>query len=518
MKSIFGLFGSIACMFGVLAMASGTGAADAPKTAGKPVACYAANENVDITIYGARLAQVQETRTVTLVSGTNKIQLNGIATGYIPDSLYIVSTTGPGTFKKRMATYQGANLTNERMLADSVGKEVEVFDKTSGAGQWVKGKLLSVSGSQLSLELTGGEVRLLSSSEVRFARPSGLSNTAALVVEANVSVAGDYKITFMYETNGLNWEAKHRIVYDDEKSQIDHWETTVSVTNNAGVNFSNATVRLMPASALGETNNFRGLRSAGFAAPQAHDQAESAVISETVGDYKAFVLNGATDLINGQSCQVTLLEARDIPVTRQYFVPKGADVVKQEAVSVRLFVDNSEKANLGKDLPAGLVKVFQRNAAGIQLQTGGSFISDKAENEKFDMVIGTARDVKYTRTLVENKTFNDQGQELVNTTVTPLRPSAPGRSTPGSTGRAQPAPATPAPADEVARVDSTWRVKVFNYKTNRKVHVKVEVALPQDQQVEKPLIRKDARSAEANLTVPASGDANVEYTISRRVK
>ncbi len=510
MKRIFGLFGSIACLATVLALSS-TLLAAGPKTEASPAKAVssASSDSVDLTIYGTRLAQVQETRTVTLPAGTSKIQLNGIASGYLTDSLRIVSVSGPGTFKKKMATYQGANLTNERMVADSVGKEVEVFDKTAGAhGEWIKGKLLSVSGTQLTLEVSADVVRYISSTEVRLARPAGLSSTAALVVEANVSVAGDYKITFMYQTSGLGWTAKHTVVFDDEKSLLNSWETTVSVTNNTGVNFSKANVRLMSATALGNTGrgNLRSLSApSGFSG----DAVPESAVVETVGDQKTFTLPGNVDLVNGQSCQVTLFEGRDIPVVRQYFVPKlGGESGKQEAVSVRLFVENTEKGNMGKDLPAGQVTVYQANSAGIQLQTGGAYISDKAENEKFDMVIGTARDIKYTRTLVETKRFNSKGEEL-------LTPKATGRPV-----KVRPVtPAAPAAnADEPAREDYTYQVKVYNYKKNRKVHVKVEVHLPNDQDVEKPLIKKNAQSAEANLTVPAAGDATLEFTLSSNLK
>lgn len=153
--------------------------------------------------------------------------------------------------------------------------------------------------------------------------------------------------------------------------------------------------------------------------------------------------------------------------------------------------------------------------------TGGDNIGDKAAAEKFDMVIGTASDIKYTRTQTSSKRYNAAGDELNGGTVAPVRPAPPiGRGLrpsvpPTNLGT----PAQPnAVADEPVRQEDTYEVKVYNYKDNKKVTVKVEVYLPQDQTVVKPLVKKNANQAEATVTVNASGNSTVEYTITTNLK
>ncbi|MBY0552143.1 MAG: hypothetical protein K2W95_32975 [Candidatus Obscuribacterales bacterium] len=519
MKNKIGIFGFLAA--GALALFAVpfpgmAHAADAPK----PVASVAA-DNVDITIYGQRYAQVQETRTVTLTAGANKVQLNGIAGQYRNDSLRVITASGAGTFTYKSATYQPANLTPERILAESVGKEIEVFQKT-GAGEWVKGKLLTSNGGQVTLQLASGEVRVITSSDVRVSQtPAGLSNTAALVVECNVSVAGDYKITFAYDTNGLGWSAKHTLVYDDSNSKVESWKTTVNIVNNSGVTYGKATVRLISGAVVDKSSGVR-MRGMPQMAPASADfgQSESASV-ESVGDQKTYNLPETLELVSGQARQVVLFEGRNIDVTRTYFVPafSGGDESKQQSVSIRLSVDNSEKNNMGKALPAGPVQVYQYNQAGIQLVTGGDNIGDKAAAEKFDMVIGTASDIKYTRTQTSSKRYNAAGDELNGGTVAPVRPAPPiGRGPrPSPTNLGTPAQPN-AVADEPVRQEDTYEVKVYNYKDNKKVTVKVEVYLPQDQTVVKPLVKKNANQAEATVTVNASGNSTVEYTITTNLK
>ncbi|MBX9685156.1 MAG: hypothetical protein K2X27_00565, partial [Candidatus Obscuribacterales bacterium] len=143
--------------------------------------------SVDLTIYGNRLTQVQEERSIQLQAGKNQVQLDGIAGQYRPDSLRIVKVSGPGKFSFRSATYQGANLSADRVLADSVGKQIEVYHQPTG--NTVSGKLLAVSNGQVVISEAGGAVRLLPAGDVRIANaPTGLSNTASLVLEADVSI------------------------------------------------------------------------------------------------------------------------------------------------------------------------------------------------------------------------------------------------------------------------------------------------------------------------------------------
>jgi len=118
----------------------------------------------DITVYGNQFAQVQETRTVTLKAGRNRVQLNGVAARYRVDSLRLVSAKGTGTFAYRSATYQPANLFNEQLLAGSIGKQVKAWRYTTK--QEVTGTLKSVNGTALVLVLADGKTELVNTNDV----------------------------------------------------------------------------------------------------------------------------------------------------------------------------------------------------------------------------------------------------------------------------------------------------------------------------------------------------------------
>ncbi|MBY0359689.1 MAG: hypothetical protein K2W82_16930 [Candidatus Obscuribacterales bacterium] len=518
MKRINTLLSLLAASALVLFSGGGTGHAQAGPLVKDPAA-----SKVDITIYGNRLAQVQETRTVQLQEGTNRILLDGIATNYRPDSLRVLSAkAAPGSngghFSFLSATYQPATLTVERILSDSVGKEVEVFRDKEG----IKGKLLSYAGGYMTIDTGNGEMRLVSSSDVRITQaPVGLSNTAAVVVEAQAgfkagAIAGEtasYELTFSYETTGLGWSAKHNLVYDDVASKLESWQTVVSVVNNTGTSFENATLRLLTSAAAGNDapGGMYKLRAAG--APMEMADAAPGATVESVGDQKTYTVPGKVQLVNGQTRQILLLEGRDVPVKREYFATVGnySEGDNQKNVSIRLTVENCEKHNLGKALPAGQVKVYQYNSAGIQQQTGSASLGDKAQDEIFDVVIGTASDIKFSHVLAH------QTNNLDKANAAAAKSSATPNGQPRSTGNGR---VITLPTDQQDPVfeEQTWEVKVYNYKTDRDVEVKVEVYLPSPQDVAAPLTKKSATEAFTHVKAGKSSNSTLQYKTTIQVR
>src|SRR5262249_4029650 len=148
---------------------------------------------------------------------------------YLPDSLRVINAKGPGSFTYRSATYQPADLTSEKILANSVGQKLTVTVGAAHLSRQVNGTLQAVNGGQLIIKGDDGNTYLTSSSDVVLsALPAGLSNTASLVVEMDVTTGGDYELHFLYETGGMTWSSKHSLVYDDAAQKLESFESTVN--------------------------------------------------------------------------------------------------------------------------------------------------------------------------------------------------------------------------------------------------------------------------------------------------
>lgn len=473
------------------------------------------SSSVDITIYGNRFAQVEETRRVHLQPGSNRILLNGISARYRSDSLRVVgarlvktNVLNPKVADKRLggqkaftylsATYQPANLTPDKVLADSVGKRVKIKNPTGAGSADIEGVLLNITGGMAVIQLDGGNTQIVPVTNATVSdTPAGLSNTAALVLEVWADVEGDYDLNFLYDTDGITWNAKHSLIYDDEKSIVESWESSVAIENNSGTAFENATVRLLAGNVAnadgGEGRMYRSA-PAGLASANVRDAAV-----ESVGDQKSYTLPGEISLLNGQSRQVPLFHAADVPVKREYFVAADAGYygAEKQDVSIRLEVDNCEKKNLGKALPAGVVKVYQRNKAGKLQLTGGTRLSHKAVDEIFQMVIGTASDIKWERLLADRQ----------DTT-------APGGN------KAAPRAVRPLPADQQEVWEArTYKFVVSNFKRDRDVEVVLEMSFPTDQTIDQPWkLKANIQQAHTTLSVAKSNQAEVKYTVKERVR
>ena len=474
-------------------------------------------ENADVTVYGSAFAQVEETRKVSLKAGHNRIQINGVAAKYRSDSLRVVSANGPGEFAYRSATYQPANLTTERLLAESVGKNVTARSLYGTQLREVTGKLQSVAGNSLVLEGANGKTELVSTVDVTLLEtPNGLSNTPALVVEADVSKSGDYAIAFLYETEGLSWSAKHSLIFDEENSKVTSWETSVSLVNDTGTAFRNATMRLLSSANVEAADAAPGGVYAAAPAPQMLRVGGAAV--ENVGDQKTYTMPGAVDIAAGQTRQIPLFNANNVPVKRQYVVgtrTRYTASAKSDA-TIRLTVDNCEKNGLGKAIPSGVVKVYQYNSAKKLQLTGSVHLAEKAQDEIFDLNVGTSSDIKWEVKLASATPVAVIGNNQANPTpVAPRRGIAP-PAPPVLLDPTDPPTVPSTPKEEWE--DQTFEVTVYNFKKDKDVTVKVEINVPAKQQLKPQWKRPSATKAETELTVPKSGKTTVDYTIRTRVR
>lgn len=473
--------------------------------------------SVDITIYGNRFAQVEETRRVHLQPGANRILLDGIAAQYRPDSLRVVDAKlvktnvlnpkvanppagGGQAFSYLSATYRPANLTPEKLLAGSVGKRVTIKNATGAGTADIEGVLVNITGGTAVIQTDDGKTSILPAYNAVLANtPKGLSNTAALVLEVWADVEGDYDLNFLYDTNGITWNAKHSLIYDDEKSNVESWESSVAIDNNSGTTFEKATVRLLSGSvadAGGEGKMYR-------AAPMAESANLRDASVESVGDQKSYTLPGEVSLVEGQSRQVPLFRAANVPVKREYFVAADNGYYRsgKQEVSIRLEVDNCAAKNLGKALPAGSVKIYQRNKAGKLQVTGSARIGHKAADEIFQMVIGTSSDIKWERLLVDR-------QEVAS----PNGAAAPGGPKVGRTTPAQ-------QNNEEAWELRTYKFVVFNFKRDRDVEVLIEVYYPTNQTIGAPWkLMENIEQARTTLSVLKSGQSEVKLSVKERVR
>ena len=446
---------------------------------------------VDVTVYGNSFAQIEETRQVELKAGRNRIQLNGIAAQYRQDTLRVISAQGPGKFTYKSATYQGANLNWEQILSRSVGQQVAATVGYGENASTINAKLIAVNGSQLVLQDAAGKTYLTGSSSVTLSSlPDGLSNTASLVVEAVVETDGFYALNFLYETSGMTWSTQHSVIYDDEKQSLESFSSNVNIVNNSGTTFEDATLWLLSGDINDGNRSRGGPMRLSVAASYESQSADTASGAESVGERKVYRIAEKISLGQGQSRQIPLFTGTSVPVKREYFVNTqnlvnyGQPSNGFEPVSVRLKLKNCQESHLGTPLPAGVVKVYQRNSESKLQLTGATQVKELAVDEPFALVIGTSSEVKADMKMTK----------AVDAGLTS------GRS------------------NEPQYQDRTFEVTAHNFKKSTDVEVIVETTVPAEQQNVAPLTRETATSATGTISVAAGKDASLTFTLHVRTR
>lgn len=450
---------------------------------------------VDVTVYGEGFGQVEELRSVQLTAGKNRIQLNGVAVKYRQDSFSIIKASGPGDFKFKSANYQAANLTPEKVLELSVGKQVTITVGSGATARQVTGELVFVRGGQVIVATAGGGTFVGAASDVEVGKlAKGLSATASLVVEAEVSKDGVYDLNFLYETDGLGWNAKHTVVYNEEKKVLDSFNTTVNVVNNSGTTFENANLWLLSGSVQAPRVRAARVSSAEYAAAPMMDAPGGASV-ESVGERKVYRIPGRVSIGDGQSRQLPLFSGNNVAAEQEFYVPAqqqyydtGASTLSP--VNVRLKVKNCAEHNLGKPLPAGYVKVLQRNSENKLQVVNNYFLKELAKDEAFEIGLGTSSDVKAERVLTKATTVTSNG---------PAPRVRPGQEAP-------------------EWQDQDFTVKVFNFKEKKNVTVLIEVATTADQNIALPLTKVNGNLATATVSVGAGKNETLTYTLRVRTR
>ncbi|MGE5707676.1 MAG: DUF4139 domain-containing protein, partial [Bacteroidota bacterium] len=117
-------------------------------------------------------------------------------------------------------------------------------------------------------------------------------------------------------------------------------------------------------------------------------------------EYHSYHLERTTTLKDRQTKQLTLLDAKGIPVTKRFlFQPtayplwyRSSDHQKNK-VAVMLEFSNNQKSNLGMPLPKGVMRVYQDDPLGRMQFIGEDRIDHTPKDEKVKIKLGEAFDV-----------------------------------------------------------------------------------------------------------------------------
>jgi hypothetical protein len=126
---------------------------------------------------------------------------------------------------------------------------------------------------------------------------------------------------------------------------------------------------------------------------------------ERLGDFYLYPLPERTTIFDKQTKQVSFLDVHDTPATRAYEFRNGWLSTSDQPLSANtvLRFSSAREQGLGDALPAGTVRVYQRDARGNPQFVGEHRIGHTPMGSSIGLATGQAFDVK-VRPVVEERT------------------------------------------------------------------------------------------------------------------
>lgn len=354
--------------------------------------------SVGLTIYNDDLALVNDAYTANFTEGESVLNFEAISPliNYVSAILHPLPKT-----LHVLNQYYRAAMTPQDLLARSPGQMVGLIGThpLSGEQTHQRARVLSVNGG-LILEIDGRYETDLAGRRIIYDKlPEGvLSSTLSIAVRSTATTQSSLVLSYL--TGGLSWRADYIAKLNNEQNTM-QLMAMASLDNNSGIDFQAAQVELVAGSVNQVSNNVAKPRSLVMAMESA-----PAAQHTPLADLHLYALPGKVDLFNNSSRQVTLFEARDVPVELHYQLGGQPNLyyspdVPEQKIKVDSFIEfsNGPDKQPGEPMPAGVVRVYaQAKSEPDRLQfIGEDQIDHTPAGAKVSLNIGQAFDLSAAR-------------------------------------------------------------------------------------------------------------------------
>ena len=365
--------------------------------------------DVAVTVYNGNFACVREARELELEEGENALRLTDMSGQLEADSV-VLRETGEEAFGVEILEQRYVNepLSEALMLRQMEGKEVRfrVAGK-DGETHEERGRLLRAGAGSAGpiVEMADG---------VRFSLPGqpvfdGVDAAAYLKPSLEWLLwsrrAGMAPVEVSYLTGGLSWQATYNLVAPEEGGDEYALSGWVSIKNDSGKDYPEAEIKLI----AGDVHKVSRSRDNWRERPQAVMRAAERAQPEerSFDEFHLYTMPRQTTLKNGELKQIEFLSAEGVRGERQYVYEPlrgwwggfgdrnpGSGLNDNRKVAVRIDIQNSEANGLGVALPAGVMRLYRRDAKdGRPEFTGESLIDHTPKDEAVRLDNGYAFDL-----------------------------------------------------------------------------------------------------------------------------
>jgi hypothetical protein len=430
-------------------------------------------EAVAVTVYNDDLALVKERRLVDLAAGPNHLALREVAAKIRPETALLRAASGP-TIGLVEQNFDFDLLTPQKLLDKYIGREVTVIRSHPTTGEERREKATVLAAGQGTVLRFADRIETGAPGRLAFdSVPANLHDRPTLSVLLDAA-GGKQSVELSYLTGGLSWKADYVANLDADAKTLDlnGW---VTLTNESGAAFDNATLQLV----AGAINRARPLPPAplGFGIARA---GFTAATQEALMDFHLYTFGSPTSIADNQTKQLALLSATAVPVRREYLLAGNERYYRDshgqigQKLKPAVFLEFDNKGGqLGKPLPAGVIRVYAKDSKGAAQFVGEDQIEHTAKNERLRLKLGEAFDVTAERKQTNYRKIADNTSE------------------------------------------SSWRIELRNAK-DEAVTVRIQEPIFGDWRIiqeSQKHSKESARTAVWDVAVPANGKTVLGYTV-----
>jgi len=355
---------------------------------------------LDVTIYNANLALVDDTRQLDIVKGRQRLEFKDVSSAIRPETVSLVAD-GLSVVEQN---FDYDLLTPDKMMEKAVGHDVKIVRTNPGSGAETTETATVLAANQGVVLRIGDHVEVLRDdgvpTRVIFDKvPDNLRAQPTLSVTVDADSAGPRLARLSYLTTGLAWRADYVATFDEKAAKLD-LQGWITLTNQSGTSFTDARTQLVAGDVSqqgdddGGQNELTNVRQAGSEADTGPGQA--------LGDVRIYTLPERTTIAQNQTKQVSFLDAAGVAAHKVYQFNLGGFASAEQPANAAVVVDftNSTASGLGSGLPAGAIRVYERDLAGDPKFVGENQIGHTPQGSELAVKIGDAFDVTVQPTLV----------------------------------------------------------------------------------------------------------------------
>ncbi|MFI4933868.1 MAG: DUF4139 domain-containing protein [Caulobacterales bacterium] len=355
-----------------------------------------------VTIYNNNLALIEDGRQLDIANGRQRLEFKDVSSAIRPET---VSLTADGVSIVEQ-NFDYDLLTPSKMMEKAVGHDVKIVRTNPGTGAEVTETATVLAANEGVVLKIGDRIEVLRDdgvpTRVIFDKvPDNLRARPTLSVTVDSDHAGARLARLSYLTTGLAWRADYVALFDEKAGKLD-LQGWITLTNQSGTSFAEAHTQLVAGEVrMGENAyNYQGSPNQIEGVTRAGSEAHTGP-GEALGDFYIYTLPERTTIAQNQTKQVSFLDAAGVTAHKVYQFNLGGFASQEQPSSASVVVDfaNSTASGLGAGLPAGAIRIYQRDVTGDPKFVGENAIGHTPQGSELAVKLGDAFDVTVQPTL-----------------------------------------------------------------------------------------------------------------------